>query len=186
LRTKIGEQRYKRGEKMEENEKGKNVHRNERRERREEISEEDMEEIWWNERKRKRWGWGEEKRKVKKQRKKYGRDMAEERKGKRWGKKEEKKNIKEDMEEIEIKGSERADTLLKLRTLISVHIIGCRKTKLSMERKMFPVCGPRKYICISVVFRHLRNFPEVFRRFPEVSGGFSEISGGFPNEKIKE
>jgi hypothetical protein len=38
------------------------------------------------------------------------------------------------------------DTLLKLQTLISVHIIGCRKTKLSMERKMFPVCGPDKYI----------------------------------------
>jgi hypothetical protein len=77
-------------------------------------------------------------------------------------------------------------TLLKLRTLISEHIIGCRKTKLSMERKMFPLCGPSKYICISVVFRHLRNFPEVFRRFPDISGGFSEISGDFPNEKIKE
>ncbi len=59
-------------------------------------------------------------------------------------------------------------TLLKLRTLISLHIIGCRKTKLSMERKMFPDCGPRKSICISVVFRHLRNFLEVFRRFPEI------------------
>jgi hypothetical protein len=76
--------------------------------------------------------------------------------------------------------------LLKLPTLISVHIIGCRKTKLSMERKMFPVCGPHKYSCISVDFRHLRNFPGVFRRFPDISGGFSEISGGFPNEKIKE
>jgi hypothetical protein len=51
---------------------------------------------------------------------------------------------------------------------------------------MFPVCGMHKYICISVVFRHLRNFPEVFRRFPDISGFFSEISGGFPNEKIKE
>ncbi len=51
---------------------------------------------------------------------------------------------------------------------------------------MFPVCGPRKYICISVFFRDLRNFPEVFRRFPDISGGFSEISGGFPNEKVKE
>jgi hypothetical protein len=79
-----------------------------------------------------------------------------------------------------------AHTLLKLRALISVHIIGCRKTKLSMERKMFPVCGPRKYICISVVFRHFRNFPEVFRRFPDISIGFLEISGGFPNENIKE
>ena len=51
---------------------------------------------------------------------------------------------------------------------------------------MFPVCGPRKYICISVVFRHLRNFPEVFRKFSDISGGFSEISGGFPHEKRKE
>jgi hypothetical protein len=51
---------------------------------------------------------------------------------------------------------------------------------------MFPACGPRKYICISVVFRHLRSFPEVFRRFPDISGGFSEISGGFPNEKKKQ
>jgi hypothetical protein len=74
-------------------------------------------------------------------------------------------------------------TLLKLRTLISVHIIGCRNTKLSMERKMFPVCGPRKYICISVIFRHLRKFLGVFRRFSDISGGFSEISGGFPNRK---
>ncbi len=78
------------------------------------------------------------------------------------------------------------NTLWKLRTLISVHIIGCRKTKLSMERKMFPVCGPRNYICISVVFRDLRNFPEVFRRLPNISGGFTEISGGFPNENRKE
>ena len=70
--------------------------------------------------------------------------------------------------------------LLKLRTLISVHIIRYRKTKLSMERKMFPLCGPSKYICISVVFRHLQNFPEVFRKFSEISGGFSEISRGFP------
>jgi hypothetical protein len=79
-----------------------------------------------------------------------------------------------------------AATLLKLRTLISVDIIGCRKTKLSMERKMFPVYRPHKYICISVVFRHLRNFPEIFRRFSEISGGFSEISEGFLNGKIKE
>ena len=76
-------------------------------------------------------------------------------------------------------------TLIKLQTLISVHIIGCRKTKLSRERKMFPVCGLQKYICISVVFRHLRNFPEIFRRFSEISGGFSEISEGFLNGKIK-
>jgi hypothetical protein len=79
----------------------------------------------------------------------------------------------------------RQNTLIKLRTLISVHIIGCRKTKLSRERKMFPVCGPQKYICISVVFRHLRNFPEIFRRFSEISRGFSEISEGFLNGKIK-
>ncbi len=71
-------------------------------------------------------------------------------------------------------------TLLKLRTFISEHIIGCRKTKLSMERKMFPLCGSSKYICISVVFCHLRNFPEVFRKFSDISGVFSEISGGFP------
>ncbi len=64
-------------------------------------------------------------------------------------------------------------TLLKLRTLNSEHIIGCCKTKLSMERNMFLVCGPGKYICISVVFRYLLNFPKVFRRFPEVSGSFS-------------
>ncbi len=51
---------------------------------------------------------------------------------------------------------------------------------------MFPVCGPLKYICISVVFRDLRNLPEVFRRLPDISGGFSEISGGFPNENRKE
>jgi hypothetical protein len=51
------------------------------------------------------------------------------------------------------------NSLLKLRTLFSVHIIGCRKTKLSMERKMFPVCGRGKYMCISVAFRRLRNFP---------------------------
>jgi hypothetical protein len=70
-------------------------------------------------------------------------------------------------------------TLIKLRTLISIHINGCRKTKLSRERKMIPVCRPQKYISISVVFRHLRNFPEIFRRF-------SEISGGFLNGKIKE
>ncbi len=50
---------------------------------------------------------------------------------------------------------------------------------------MFPVCGPRKYICISVVFRDLRNFPEIFRRLLDISGGFSEISRGFPNEKRK-
>jgi hypothetical protein len=78
-----------------------------------------------------------------------------------------------------------AGTLIKLRTLISEHIIGCRKTKLSMERKLFPACGPRKYICISVVFRHLRNFSEVFRRLPDISRGFSEISGGFPQKKNK-
>jgi hypothetical protein len=35
--------------------------------------------------------------------------MMDERKGKEMGKKEEKKSIKEDMEEIEIKGSERVD-----------------------------------------------------------------------------
>ncbi len=51
---------------------------------------------------------------------------------------------------------------------------------------MFPVCGPGKYICISVVFRHLWNFPEVFRRLQDISEGFSDISGGFPNEKIEE
>ncbi len=55
-----------------------------------------------------------------------------------------------------------------------------------MERKIFPVCGPLKYICISVVFRDLRDFPEVFRRLPDISGVFSEISGGFPTEKRKE
>jgi hypothetical protein len=70
-------------------------------------------------------------------------------------------------------------TLIKLRTLFSVHIIGCRKTKLSMERKMFPVIGRGKYMCISVVFRSLRNFPQIFRRFPE-------IYEGLPNGKIKE
>jgi hypothetical protein len=36
----------------------------------------------------------EEKRKVKKQRKRYGRDMTDEIKGKRWGKREEKKASK--------------------------------------------------------------------------------------------
>jgi hypothetical protein len=50
---------------------------------------------------------------------------------------------------------------------------------------MFPVCGQRKYICISVVFRHLRNFPEVLRRLQDISGGFSEISGGFPQWRNK-
>ncbi len=66
-------------------------------------------------------------------------------------------------------------TLLKLWTLISVHIIGCRKTKLSMDRKIFLVCEPGKYICISVVFRRLQSFPEVFRRFPEVFRKFSKV-----------
>jgi hypothetical protein len=48
LRTDRGEKKYilyERGEKMDENERGKNVNRNERRDRREETSEEDMEEI---------------------------------------------------------------------------------------------------------------------------------------------
>jgi hypothetical protein len=63
-------------------------------------------------------------------------------------------------------------TLLKLRSLNSEHIIGCRKTKLSMERNMFLVCGPGKYICISVVSALLG----IFRR---LSGGFRRISGGF-------
>ncbi len=77
-------------------------------------------------------------------------------------------------------------TLLKLRTLISEHIIGCRKTKLSMERKTFPVCGPSKYICISVVFRHLRNFPEVFQKFSDISGVFFGNFRRFsPIEKLK-
>jgi hypothetical protein len=74
--------------------------------------------------------------------------------------------------------------LLKLRTLISVHLIGCRKTKLSMERKMFPVCGPHKYSCISVVFRHLgifRRFSGGFRKFPEVFRKFPKV---FPMEKV--
>ncbi len=51
---------------------------------------------------------------------------------------------------------------------------------------MFPVCGLHKYICISVVFRHLWKFLEIFRRFSEISGGFSEISEGFLNGKIKD
>jgi hypothetical protein len=36
---------------------------------------------------------------------------------------------------------------------------------------MFPVCGRGKYMCISLLFRHLRNFPEIFRRFPEIYDG---------------
>ncbi len=44
---------------------------------------------------------------------------------------------------------------------------------------------PSKYICISVVFRHLRNFPEVFRKFsvfPVFFGNFRRFS---PIEKLK-
>ncbi len=56
----------------------------------------------------------------------------------------------------------RCTALLKLRTLISVHIIRYRKTKLSMERK-FPPSS------------------EFSGVFPEVSGDFPENSEGFPS-----
>ncbi len=64
-------------------------------------------------------------------------------------------------------------TQLKLWMLNFVQIIGCRKTKLSMERKMLPLCGLVEYICISLVFRYLR----IFRNFiPDISWKFLALS----------
>jgi hypothetical protein len=77
--------------------------------------------------------------------------------------------------------------LLKLRMLNSVHKIGCRTTELSLERKMFPVCGPGKYICISVVFRYLRNFRNFIRDISWKFLALSLLPIRFPpwaNEKI--
>ncbi len=71
------------------------------------------------------------------------------------------------------------NTLLQLRTLNSVHMIGCRKTKLSIERNMFPVCGLQEYSWISVVCRYFRNYPNIFRRFLKIFRRFPKV---FPVE----
>ncbi len=61
----------------------------------------------------------------------------------------------------------------------TVHIIGWRKTKLSIERNMFPVSRLQKNSWISVIFRHLWNNPKIFRKFPKIFRRFPEV---FPVE----